>query len=120
VAADPDQNLRPGVLDQTTRTFDLGRFEESTNEIHLETRLSDGSTPLVLVASLVQDGGWSARDERLAPVGLCLANGPFLGIVVPARNHEIRLTYRPPGLRLGILISAFAAAAVVIAGALKL
>jgi Bacterial membrane protein YfhO len=59
-----------------------------------------------LVTSLVQDGGWSARDEAGAPIGATLANGPFLALRVPEGDHRIVLKYRPPGFGIGLLASA--------------
>jgi uncharacterized membrane protein YfhO len=83
---------------------------------------------VVAAASLVQDGGWSARDEagRKVPVarfrgtspsppGIGLAGGPFLEISIPPGDHDLILDYSPPGFRAGCAISF--AALLVAAGA---
>ena len=55
--------------------------------------------------SLVQDGGWSARDEKGEAVAVLPANGPFLAVAVPAGEHRVLLRYSPPGFRAGTVIS---------------
>ena len=60
---------------------------------------------VVLVASLVQDGGWEAHDEGGKALPTSLANGPFLALAVPAGDHRVFLVYRPPGWRAGLAVS---------------
>jgi uncharacterized membrane protein YfhO len=57
------------------------------------------------VASLVQDGGWSASDETGRRIAVTLANGPFLALQAPAGDHRLLLKYRPPGFLTGRWIS---------------
>jgi hypothetical protein len=64
----------------------------------------------VLVASLVQDGGWNARDESGERLPTSLANGPFLTVTVPAGDHRVFLVYTPPGWRVGLAVSLATAA----------
>lgn len=52
----------------------------------------------VLISSVVNDGGWSARDGEGQVIPVVLANGPFLALVLPAGARIVTLTYRPPGL----------------------
>jgi uncharacterized membrane protein YfhO len=65
----------------------------------------------VLVASLVDDGGWRAKDETGRDIALGRASGPFLKIFAPAGDHRIRLDYASPGFRIGALVSLVTAAA---------
>jgi hypothetical protein len=83
-------------------------LRETTNTVSFHVSPSrPGHERSVLVTSLTTDGGWEARDERgkLLPTGI--ANGPFLAVLVPAGEHDVRLTYRPPGFRAGVVISMF-------------
>jgi uncharacterized membrane protein YfhO len=63
----------------------------------------------VVVASLLSDGGWTARDERSEPLEVKRANGPFLAVALPRGKRTVKLKYTPPGLRAGGAISAFSA-----------
>lgn len=78
-------------------------YRESTNSALFRTSAPGGGA--VVVASLVQDGGWTARDEtgRTLPTGK--ANGPFLAIAVPGGAHRIRVRYAPPGSRPGAAVT---------------
>ena len=58
-----------------------------------------------MVLSLVQDGGWSARNEAGRPLPTLLANGPFLAVRLEPGTRRVLLTYRPPGLPIGSLVS---------------
>jgi len=78
-------------------------YRESTNEVSFNAKVSDGGS--YVVASLVQDGGWSARDESGREIATTLANGPFLGLRLPAGSHTVFLKYSPPGFRMGSWIS---------------
>lgn len=64
----------------------------------------------VIVASLVQDGGWSAATERGDSVTVAHANGPFLAMLVPPGTHEVRLRYAPPGTTAGAAATGLTAA----------
>ncbi|HWZ85313.1 MAG TPA: YfhO family protein [Thermoanaerobaculia bacterium] len=89
---------------------ELSGYEESTNTIAFRARVSGGPTAVVL--SVVQDGGWSARDGNGAKVELRRANGPFLAAVLLPGDHAVRLTYRPPGFAAGVVVSVAAAVAI--------
>lgn len=113
-----------GVTDWRSRAFVLGNdtrevangaaevteYRESTNSVLFRSRSSGEET--VLVASLVEDGGWSARDETGRSIETSLANGPFLALRVPKGDHRIFLKYRPPGILPGSGISLASLAAV--------
>ena len=70
----------------------------------------------LVVASVVQDGGWSASDERNKAVPGEVANAMFVALRVPPGDHRIRLRYVPPGLLAGAWLSGSAAAALVAFG----
>jgi hypothetical protein len=78
-------------------------YRESTNEVSFNAKVLDGGS--YVVASLVQDGGWSARDESGREIATTLANGPFLGLRLPAGSHTVFLKYSPPGFQAGLWIS---------------
>ena len=107
--------------------LEISDYRESTNRVAFHSR-APGDRFVLASASLVQDGGWSARDEagrkvpvaRLrgtsqSPPGIGLAGGPFLEISIPPGDHDLILDYSPPGFRAGCAISF--AALLVAAGA---
>jgi len=106
------------VLDEGTEGFsaaevsrasgvEIDDYREATNEISFRVRVADGPGRATLVASVVQDGGWRARDESGGAISTGRANGPFLALSVPRGDRRILLEYAPPGFRLGAWISAF-------------
>jgi hypothetical protein len=105
-------NVRPRISPVEPDAARVSDYRETTNTVRF--RADAPVREAVLVASLVQDGGWRARDEsgRLLPVAR--ANGPFLAVTVPRGEHRVSLTYTPPGARAGAalsLVSLVAAAA---------
>ena len=92
-------------------TAEISDYRGDTNTVAFSARVPENEAWLVL--SLVQDGGWSARDEAGNAVAVLRANGPFLALKLPAGDHRIRLRYRPPGFSAGLTISALAAAAAI-------
>jgi len=92
----------------------ISDYVESTNAIAFRARVSRG--PACVLLSVVQDGGWSARDASGAKVPLFRANGPFFAVALTEGEHEVRLTYWPPGFIAGLWISV--ATALVVAGLL--
>jgi hypothetical protein len=83
----------------------ISGYAESTNAASFDARVAEGGRPALVVLSLVQDGGWSARDASGAPLATFLANGPFLALRLAPGEHRVALTYCPPGLRLGFGVS---------------
>jgi hypothetical protein len=84
VAEPTDLRLDPGP------TGSARLIARRNTRFHIET-----STPgrKLLVVSESFDDGWSATiDEIPAPV--LRANGDYLGVVVPAGEHRVRLTWR--------------------------
>jgi len=113
IAANRDWRARAWILWGSSGEAPGGRaeitgYEESTNAIAFRARVDGG--PAAIVLSVVQDGGWSARDGNGAKVELRRANGPFFAVVLPPGDHAVRLTYRPPGFSAGAAASLAVAA----------
>jgi len=100
--------------------IEVADYRESTNAASFRARNPTPDTPVVLVASLVQDGGWSAENARGEALPATLANGPFLAISLPPGEHRVALAYSPPGFRAGSGISLATAAACALALASRL
>jgi len=83
----------------------ISGYTESTNAASFEARVAAGRGPGFVVLSLVQDGGWSARDAAGKQLPTFLANGPFLALRIPPGDRRIVLRYCPPGMKLGSAIS---------------
>ena len=92
---------------------EIADYAESTNAISFRARVAEG--PACVVLSVVQDGGWSAKDEKGAKIPVYRANGPFFAVALMPGEHTVRLTYWPPGFIAGSIISG--ATAIVLAGA---
>ena len=48
--------------------------------------------------------GWTASDNG-KPVAVVRTNGIFCGVYLPPGNHEVRVSYLPPGLVAGLAVS---------------
>ena len=92
----------------------ITEIREKDNEVVFSAANSSPSRPGLAVASLVQDGGWRARDDRGRPLPTTLANGPFLAVAIPPGAARIQLRYRPPGLAAGLGMSLAALASLVV------
>ncbi len=108
LAAMDDWRTTAWLLDEGETETDNGAvkissYAERTNSASFDARVAGGA-PAFVVLSLVQDGGWSARDDS-GEIRTLLANGPFLALRLEPGSHRIRLVYRPPGLLLGASIS---------------
>ncbi len=95
---------------------EIADYKEANNRVSFRVH---ATSTVLLVASLVQDGGWRARDGSGRPIPTTLVNGPFLGLRIGPGNHEVRLRYAPPGFRSGSVISAVTLAALVAAALLR-
>lgn len=83
---------------------------------HLAATFAPSAHPRLLVVDVQAADGWRAEvDGRAAPV--VEANGLFIGVEVPPGAERVELRYTTPGLRLGLVLGALAAA-VLAAGAL--
>jgi len=86
-------------------------YRETTNEVFFRAR---SPLPAILVASLVNDGGWTGSDEEGHHLPLFSANGPFLAVSVKRGESVVQLEYSPPGFRSGVAISVALLAAIVL------
>lgn len=69
--------------------------------------------PAVTVFSIPYTDGWTLTVDG-GETPLQASAGAFLAAAVPAGDHELRLTYRTPGLRLGACVSAAALVALAV------
>ena len=86
--------------------FTISSYRERTNEISFRSS-APARAPAVL--SVVDDGGWSARDEAGRDVPISRAESLLIRLDLPAGDHVIRLLYRPPGFLAGCAMSAASA-----------
>jgi uncharacterized membrane protein YfhO len=85
----------------------ISGYRETTHSVSFRAVVAPGRGDALLTASLVQDGGWSAEDGRGRPVLTGRAVGaPLLTLTLPSGAHDVRLTYRPPGLTAGLAATA--------------
>jgi len=110
--------LAAGIGDQENPAVAISGYTESTNAASFDARVGGGREAFV-VLSLAQDGGWSARDASGRPLQTFLANGPFLAVRLPPGDRRVALTYTPPGLLVGLVISIATLGALAAAGALR-
>jgi hypothetical protein len=80
------------------------------NRAFVRVDAQSGAEPPLVVLSLVDDGGWSAREETGRALKVVPVNGPFLGVRAPSGRHAITLRYVPPGQVEGCVGSALTAA----------
>ena len=95
---------------------EINGYAESVGRIAFGVRARGGAPRTVLLVSVVQDGGWSGRDESGQVVPTTLANGPFLAVSVPDGSHDVVLDYAPPGARAGLAVSLGMLLSVAVAG----
>jgi uncharacterized membrane protein YfhO len=89
-----------------------------------DVRWRSNATDLVVVArrraflvlSQAWSPGWSAFVDGHA-VTVLRANALVVGVPVPHGRHRVRLTYRPPGLTAGLVLSGGSLAGLVLASA---
>jgi hypothetical protein len=98
-----NSTVRPRVFPAQSGAARVTGYRETTNGAVF--RADVGGDGAILFSSLVQDGGWIARDERGALLPVARANGPFLSVTVPRGTHTVRLKYAPPGSRAGAAVS---------------
>src|SRR5262249_5950660 len=89
-------------------------YQETTNGAAFHVAV-EGPGEVELAASLLEDGGWSARDGsgRKLAVGR-RPEAPLLTLRLQKGEHDVRLTYRPPLLREGASVTAATAAALAV------
>lgn len=84
---------------------EIREVREAVNRVWFRSLAPAAGPPSVAVASIVDDGGWRARDESGHRLAVSSANGPFLAVALPAGDHFVCLRYRPPGLSAGTVVS---------------
>ena len=115
--ASPDPKWRPvysgtdGTLFENTRVMPrvvgpaaISEYSETADTVSFRAS-APGGAAAPLVASLANDGGWTARDEAGRPIPTRRAHGPFLGLLLPPGDHRVHLRYVAPGFREGALLS---------------
>ena len=81
----------------------ISSIREGTNAVAFTAAAP--ASGAVAVVTVVQDGGWRARDEQ-GPLAAGRANGPFFAVALRPGTHRVTVAYLPPGLRAGAAISA--------------
>jgi hypothetical protein len=98
VAAGEERRAAPGF--RATSRIVEARADRMTLEAELDA-------PGYVVVLDTFDPGWRARvDGQEAPI--LRANLAFRAVAAPAGRHEVQLTYRPLGVRLGLVVSGLA------------
>lgn len=81
-------------------------WTEDGGTVRARVSSTDGAVVTALDAALP---GWRATIDG-QPAAVVVVNHLFVGVVVPAGEHVVELSYRPPGARAGRAVSAVAAA----------
>lgn len=92
-------DLRRDIADLSGYPFYITSF--SPKEIAGTIRLD---RPRMLVFSMPFDKGWSAESEG-SKKELVMVNGGLTGLMLPAGEHRVTLTYRTPWLATGAVVS---------------
>ncbi len=66
--------------------------------------LSESPEAQLVVFSVPWSSGWSAAVDGV-PMPTIRANSMFIGVMVPAGSHSVRLYYTTPGLKAGVVCS---------------
>jgi hypothetical protein len=112
---EPSQRRRVrGLLESAVTSMDAVVEAPLPSEITAAEVTCDGlevaataSGPALIVLNERLHPGWhvDSDDGPLVPIAV---NQVHMGVVVPAGTHRLTWTFRPPGLRLGLLISGLA------------
>ena len=110
IAANPDFRATAWVLSDRSAEVsggeaELARYEETTNAVSFDASVPTEADGAWIVVSIVQDGGWSAKDAQGRDLEVRRANGPFLAVRLPPGDIRVRLRYSPPGFLTGLAIS---------------
>lgn len=111
IGASPEPGT-PGLREFSNPEVIIDRYRETTNRVTFRARAPGRA---IVVASFVNDGGWSARDGKESRITLLAANGPFLGIPLEPGTNAVDLRYAPPGFHAGVTVSALTLLAAVLA-----
>ncbi|MTV81373.1 YfhO family protein [Secundilactobacillus folii] len=80
----------------------LGQLKVTNDQV---TGTSNNRQASVLTTSIPYSKGWQLTVDG-KPTATQKVNVGFVGAKIPAGNHQIRLTYQTPGLKVGRLVSA--------------
>jgi hypothetical protein len=93
-----------GVMPRVVGPAAISEYVETADTVSFRASVPGGAAAPV-VASLANDGGWTARDEAGRRIPTRRANGPFLGLLLPPGDHRVHLRYVAPGFREGAMLS---------------
>jgi hypothetical protein len=93
----------PRIFSRAARPLAVSDYREKTNSVSFRANVS-GTGQTLVVASLVDDGGWSARDGG-QPVPVEHAEEILTGFRLGPGEHHVTLRYRPPGFAAGSTVS---------------
>ena len=91
---------RPLTGGEPYRAVPISRYASDLITIELDTR-----RPSYLCLSEIWAPGWTATDNG-APVEVARVNTAFRGIYLDPGKHSLRMSYRPPGMTAGVVVSA--------------
>ncbi len=96
-----DEVLLDRKLPGAGGAIEIGDIARRVDETTVDVTANDDAIVVVRDAWL---DGWRATVDG-EPADVALADGLFVAIAVPRGKHRIRLSYSPPGLPLGALVS---------------
>lgn len=99
VSTDSPLSARPAKKNEFVEITEM-----SPNEVLAHVSLSG---PRLLILSDLYSSGWSVRVDGIPTKVICV-NGLLRGAEVPIGEHKVAFVYRPPGLKLGLLICSIA------------
>ena len=93
----------PRVFSRAVNSLAVSDYRETTNSVSFHVNVPGPGQTLV-VASFVDDGGWSARDGG-RPLQVERAEEILTGFRLGPGEHRVALRYRPPGFAAGSTVS---------------
>ncbi len=78
-----------------------------SSDSHIEGRIDAGEGGM-LVTSIPYDQGWTLKVDGKEREIQELTGGVFISVALDEGEHEIELTFRPPGIIAGMIVSALA------------
>ena len=97
-----EMNL-PALFEQT-ESLKKGISDLSVTDGHV-TFSTDSSEDQLLIATIPYEKGWSAKVDG-KKVEIVPYQDAFISIPLSAGSHDVQLQFDPPGLRIGVIISA--------------
>jgi hypothetical protein len=93
----------PRVFSRAANAPAISDYRETTNSASFRANVP-GPEQTLVVASFVDDGGWSARDGG-RPLPVERAEEILTGFRLGPGEHRVTLRYRPPGFAAGSTVS---------------